>query len=351
MRAMNSTTRLDDGFRHPPFDQAELELDLFLGGLGRGIARAAKGVGRAATAVSRVVSLSQLAAVAARANPVSTLARAAWGGASAGLAGRNILAGAARAALPTALGRFAFDAGRSVLRGDRLASALDGAARAGIADVRDQLRFVQMVAPFVPGVGTGVAAALGAAHALADGRPITDAVVAAARGALPGGALAQGGFDMALRLAQGRSLATAALEAARRALPGGALARAAFDTALAIGQGRRLQDIGLAAVRSSLPGGAAAQQGFDLAVSVARGRNPTRAVLAAARASLPGPAARAAFDAAASARALRASPHAADVLSFARTAVRGRNLQTAALSDAGRQVLARIRRSSARRLR
>jgi len=339
---MNSTTRLDDGFRHPPFDQAELELDLFLGGLGRGIARAAKGGGRAATAVSRVVPLSQLAAVAARANPVSTLARAAWGGASAGLAGRNILAGAARAALPTALGRFAFDAGRSVLRGDRLASA---------PDVRDQLRFVQMVAPFVPGVGTGVAAALGAAHALADGRPITDAVVAAARGALPGGALAQGGFDMALRLAQGRSLATAALEAARRALPGGALARAAFDTALAIGQGRRLQDIGLAAVRSSLPGGAAAQQGFDLAVSVARGRNPTRAVLAAARASLPGPAARAAFDATASARALRASPHAADVLSFARTAVRGRNLQTAALSDAGRQVLARIRRSSARRLR
>ena len=160
-------------------------------------------------------------------------------------------AAASRAALPTALGRFAFDAGRLVLRGDRLASALDGAARAGIADVRDQLRFVQMVAPFVPGVGTGVAAALGAAHALADGRPITDAVVAAAR----------------------------------CALPGGALARAAFDTALAIGQGRRLQDIGLAAVRLSWPGGAAAQRGFDLAVSVARGRHPTRAVLARIRRS------------------------------------------------------------------
>ena len=341
---MNHALAVNAGLRYPPFEEVELELDQFLGGLGRSISRTAKSVGRAATAVSRVVPLSQLAAVAARANPVSTLARAAWGGVSAGLAGKNILGGAARAALPTALGKFAFDAGRAVLRGDKLANALKGAANAGISDVRDQLRFVQMVAPFVPGVGTGVAAALGAANALADGRPITDAVVAAARGALPGGAAAQGGFDVALNLAKGKSLSAAALEAARKALPGGALARAAFDTALAIGQGKRLQDAGLAAVRSALPGGAAAQQGFDLAVSVARGKSPTAAVLAAARARLPSQSARAAFDATVGARALKASPYAADALSFARVAGRGQNVQTAALSSAGKRVFAKVAR-------
>jgi hypothetical protein len=364
-----------------PFDDGEV--DLFLGGLGRGIARAAKGVGRAATTVARVVPLSQLAAVASRVNPVSTLARAAWGGVAAGLEGKNVLSGAARAALPTPLGRFAFDAGRAVLRGENLTRALKNAANAGISDVRDQLRFVQMVAPFIPGVGTGVAAALGAANALAEGKPITAALVAAARGALPGGVAAQAAFDVALNLAQGKRLSAAALDAARKALPGGPLARAAFDTAVAIGEGKRLQEVAIGAVRGALPGGPAAHMGFDVALGMARGKNPSQAVLAAARKRLPGPAARAAFDAtlavaqgrplaqtaltaaagtlpggaakvslngiqaaasAAASRVLKSSPYAADALAFAKVAARGQNIQTAALSNAGKQVLGRIAR-------
>ena len=81
--------------------------------------------------------------------------------------------------------------------------------------MRDQLKLAEMVAPFVPGIGTGVAAALGAANALAAGRPITEAVLAAARGALPGGAIAQAAFDVALNLAKGKNIAEAALAAAR----------------------------------------------------------------------------------------------------------------------------------------
>lgn len=373
-----ATGRLATG---APLDDGEV--DLFLGGLGRGIARAAKGVGRAASSVARVVPLSQLAAVASRMNPVSTLARAAWGGIAAGLDGKNMLSGAARAALPTALGRFVFDAGRAVLRGENLTRALKKAANAGISDVREQLRFVQMVAPFIPGVGTGVAAALGAANALAEGKPITAALVAAARGALPGGVAAQAAFDVALNLAQGKSLSAAALDAARKGLPGGPLARAAFDTAVAIGEGKRLQEAAIVAARGALPGGAAAQMGFDVAIGVARGKNPTESVLAAARKRLPGPAARVAFDATvavaqgrppsqtafaaaagalpggaakgglngiraaasvAAARALKSSPYAADALAFARVAARGQNIQTAALSSAGKQVLGRMAR-------
>ena len=141
---------------------------------------------------------------------------------------------------------------------------------------------------------------------------------------MPGGVTAQGAFDVALNLAQEKRLSAAVLEAARKALRGGSLARTAFDTALAIGQGKRLQDIGLAAVRSALSGGLAAQQGFDVAVNVARGKSRTGAVLAAARARLPDQATRTAFDATVSARALKTLPYAADALSFARIAGRGR---------------------------
>ena len=344
------------------------------------VSRAAKSVGRAASTVARVVPFSQLAVAASRAVPYSAAVRAVWGGVAAGLEGKNIISGAVRAALPSALGKFAYEAGRSVLRGENLAQAAKKAANVGISEAREQLRFVQMVAPFIPGVGSGVAAALGAANALSEGKPITEALVAAALGALSGGAIAQTGFDVAINLARGKNLTAAALTAARNAHPGGPLARAAFDTAVALGgEGKRLQDAAMSAASGDLPGGPAARLGFDVAVGLARGEKPTEAMLSAARARLPGPAARAAFDAtgavangkpvlpaaqsaasraltggaakagldriqaaaaSAAARVLSASPYAGDPLAFARLAARGQNIQTAALSRARRQVLA-----------
>src|SRR5262249_39106355 len=79
--------------------------------------------------------------------------------------------------------------------------------------------YVQSVVSFVPGLGTGVSAALGAAQALADGRPITDAVVAAARGAIPGGPLAQMAFDTAWGLAHGKPIDAAVLASLRSQVP------------------------------------------------------------------------------------------------------------------------------------
>ena len=218
------------------------------------VSRAAKSLGRAASTVARVVPFSQLAVAASRAVPYSAAVRAVWGGVAAGLEGKNIISGTVRAALPSALGKFAYDAGGSVLRGENLAQAVNKAANVGISEAREQLRFVQMVAPFIPGVGSGVAAALGAANALSEGKPITEALVAAARGALPGGAIAQTGFDVAINLARGKNLTAAALTAARNAHPGGPLARAAFDTAVALGEGKRLQDAAIGAASGDLPG-------------------------------------------------------------------------------------------------
>ena len=64
------------------------------------------------------------------------------------------------------------------------------------------LPYVQSVLSFVPGVGTGISAALGAAQALADGRPIDEAIVAGAR-RHSGQSVAQIAFDSAWGLATG----------------------------------------------------------------------------------------------------------------------------------------------------
>jgi hypothetical protein len=197
--------------------------------------------------------------------------------------------GAARLSMgPAAI---AIDAGSRLARGESLANALKGAVKGQVDAVRDQLKLAEMVAPFVPGVGAGVAAALGAANALAAGRPITEAVLAAARSAVPGGAIAQAAFDVAMNLAKGKNIGTAIMETARDRLPGGPAARAAFDTAVALAQGKRLQDAAFAAAGRILP----------------------------------------------------PSPYAADALSFARGVANGQSIQSAALSVVGRRALQQVR--------
>lgn len=124
------------------------------------------------------------------------------------------------------------------------------------------LPYVQSVLSFVPGVGTGISAALGAAQALADGRPIDEAVIAGARSAIPGGPMAQMAFDAAWGLAHGRPIDTSVLGALRERLPAG-LAQRAFDTGLALAAARSAQDrrralqtAALGALASNLPAAA-----------------------------------------------------------------------------------------------
>lgn len=109
------------------------------------------------------------------------------------------------------------------------------------ATVGPILPYVQSVISFVPGVGTGISAALGAAQALADGRSITEAIVAGAKGMLPGGPLAASAFDAAWGLAHGRPVDSVALEALRNQLPGD-LAKKAFDTGLALATAKTAQE-------------------------------------------------------------------------------------------------------------
>ncbi|HKQ69540.1 MAG TPA: hypothetical protein VJT73_09380 [Polyangiaceae bacterium] len=104
------------------------------------------------------------------------------------------------------------------------------------------LRYAQTVASFVPGIGTGIGAALGAAQVLADGRPISDIAVGAIRGAIPGGPLAQSAFDVMWKAAKGQRIDTAVLSAMRDRIPGGELVKRAADTAIALAVARTAQD-------------------------------------------------------------------------------------------------------------
>ena len=319
-----------------PFDY-DPEMEYFLGKFVRSVGRAAGGIARTVSKAAETVGKIPI---------LGDLARAGIGAARLSLG-------------PAAI---AIDAGSRLARGENLGRALRGAVGGQIDAVRDQLKLAEMVAPFVPGIGTGVAAALGAANALAAGRPITEAVLAAARSALPGGKIAQAAFDVAMNLAKGKDIGAAALGALRDQLPGGPAAQTAFDTALNLAKGKNIGEAALAAARDRLPGGQAARAAFDTAVNLAKGKKIGEAALAAARDRLPGgPAARTAFDAAvalgqgkrlqdaayaAAGRVLPASPYATDASSFVKRVVNGQNIQHAALSAAGQRVVRQVRASA-----
>lgn len=96
--------------------------------------------------------------------------------------------------------------------------------------------FAQIALSFVPGVGTVVNGAIEAGIALAKGQNITDALIAGAAGALPGGVLAQAAFRAGVAVVKGDNVGTATLNAARdlAVRTGGPVAAAAFDVAVSL---------------------------------------------------------------------------------------------------------------------
>ena len=253
----------------------EAELDLFLGKLVKRVGRAASGAARAVSKAARALPLRDIGNVAFKAL-------------------RGDIAGLLVPMLPASMrktvgafstdpfARFALQTTRAALRGENVLRAAQVAANAGIDNVRERMRFAAMVAPFVPGVGSGVAAALGAASALAGGAPITEALISAARSAVPGGAVAQAAFDMGANLARGKSLSEAALATARNQMPGGPAAKAAFDAAVALAQGRKIQDAAFAAAGRALPKSPFAADALSFAKRVAAGEDIRKAALSTA---------------------------------------------------------------------
>lgn len=120
-----------------------------------------------------------------------------------------------------------------------------------IKNVKGIAPYAQAVISFVPGIGAGVNAAIAAGSALANGQPITSALVAGLKGAIPGGPVASQAFETAYNVARGQNVGEAALSLARNQIPGGPAAKAAFDAGIAVAKGQNLQQAAVGVVKGA----------------------------------------------------------------------------------------------------
>ncbi len=118
----------------------------------------------------------------------------------------------------------------SLASGQRVDKALIGNFKSQIADIKTIAPYAATVVTFVPGVGQGVGAAMAAATALANGQPLSAAVLSGIKGAIPGGQLAQSAFGAVQAVAQGKSLDQIAVSS----LPIPDAQKAALKTALSV---------------------------------------------------------------------------------------------------------------------
>ncbi len=101
----------------------------------------------------------------------------------------------------------------SIADGRRLDRAMMDHFHDQLGAAKDVAPYAQTVVSFVPGVGNIVSGALGAGIALANGQPITQALMEATKGALPGGALSKSVFNVAQSAVQGKNITDIGLSA------------------------------------------------------------------------------------------------------------------------------------------
>jgi hypothetical protein len=170
-----------------------------------------------------------------------------------------------------------------VLRGERLDHAFLNAAKHEVNAVKEAAPYVSKVMSFVPGVGTGIAAAIAAGTALAEGRTISDAILDSVVAAVPGGALGRSAAKATIAIASGGNVANAALDAAVSNLP--REAQTVAGLARRIASGENVSKAAIDTATAQLP--ASIRAGVDTALAAAKGGNVKTAVLHAIRATVP----------------------------------------------------------------
>lgn len=170
-------------------------------------------------------------------------------------------------------GPFSFTA--AIVEGERLDKALIKDLRDKITAIREVAPYVQTVMSFIPGIGTGVAAAIGAGLALAQGRPIDEALLEGVRSGIPGGPIARAAFTVTVAAASGKNLIKAAGEAGIEALNLPPEAKKGLEKALNVAyqaaQGENIPLAVLNEARDYMPS-PEAKQAFDVAVAMAQGK-------------------------------------------------------------------------------
>lgn len=173
-----------------------------------------------------------------------------------------------------------------IASGKNVFQSLKDTVKRDLQSVKDVAPYVQAAISVIPGVGAGVNAAISAGAALAQGQPITSAIVAGLKNALPGGPIAAQAFDTAYAIARGQNVGEAALQAAVNNLPGGPVAKQAAQTAIAVAKGQNLQQAALGLVKGAVLSGDIKIPGGDLATKsafdIASGKNVKDVAIGAA---------------------------------------------------------------------
>lgn len=99
-----------------------------------------------------------------------------------------------------------FELAAKIASGARIDTAALDFFKGQVAIAKSIGPYAQAVISFIPGAGTLVSGAIGVGLALAEGKPVSDAVIAGVRGAIPGGPLATAAFDVGVGLMQGKPI-------------------------------------------------------------------------------------------------------------------------------------------------
>lgn len=139
-----------------------------------------------------------------------------------------------------------------------------------VGAVKDVAPYAQTVVSLVPGVGQGISAGIGAGLALAEGQPISAAIIAGVKGALPGGALAQSAFDVSCAVVQGKPVDKIIVAGLPLSAQQKHALQTVVTTAKAIAQGQRV-DVAIAdnALKALPPD---VQKAVNIGIAVAEGQ-------------------------------------------------------------------------------
>lgn len=170
-----------------------------VGGFFSSITHAVKSVAKAATSVVPAAVKNAATSVINTAKNAGAAALNAVN--SVPILGTLTKASAALALLPAG-------AAQQILQGKRLDQVALDRFKTAVSSAQALAPFVQTVVSFVPGIGQGVSAGIGGGLALAQGQSITEAMIAAAKAAVPGGPLAQAALSVAADAMQGKPLNT-----------------------------------------------------------------------------------------------------------------------------------------------
>jgi hypothetical protein len=173
----------------------------------------------------------------------------------------------------------------NIASGQRIDKAAYGALKERVKAYQDVAPYVQTVVSLVPGVGQGISGAIGAANALSKGQPITQALIEAGRGALPGGPVAAAAYDVAVAGIQGKPIDEVMLNALPIPADQKQIVVAAVRAASDIASGKRVDEAIYARGRNLLP--PAARTALDTGVAIAQGQKLQQIAKTAVVAAVP----------------------------------------------------------------